>query len=129
MIALVNKQLSNIEQIFNLTDTLGIMGIYSGILRTLAGQIQQIAGVIFASMGALGMLLSGNRQWTDVFEMGTEQIIHGALNILRGFGTAILGLQTGGLGNLFLLIPNLQKKPPFTPFFHYGKAFEEIVDT
>lgn len=126
----INRTLERIESAFNVAETTPFLCIYSGILRTIVGKIEQIAGTILAIVGGIGSWIAPNSStdWGKVCELGISYIIHGALNILRGFGSVILAINTfGGLGNIFLLIPNLQQDPPFSPPFTYDMSLSEIL--
>lgn len=126
----IDRFLNGIETGFNMAECTPILCIYSGILRTIAGKVQQTVGWIFAAVGGIGLLVSSDDKWGRVCELGFKHMIHGALNVIRGFGTALLGINSyGGLGNVFLLIPNLKQKPPFSPYYDYEYSLRELLLT
>ena len=109
-----------VEQGFNIAGSLPVVSFFSGVLRVLVGKIQCVAGLSMALAGGIGQLASKDKKWEKLTQLGLEHTLHGALNAIRGAGEAILCAATGGIGNLFLLIPNLMQKPPFSPYVQYG---------
>lgn len=117
----VNRMLTNIEIGFNIADSLPVISFVSTPLRILAGKVQTLFGLICAVGGAIGKAIFGNtRYWAELKKMGQEQMLQGALNVLRGFGEALLTVMTLSLGNIVLL--GLQELSPngFNPLERYG---------
>lgn len=128
----INNLLNRVESLFNFAECTPILCIYSGILRTIAGKVQQVVGCILAVIGTIGSFIAprSSTNWSDVCEWGLSHITHGALNVLRGFSTTLLAVNTcGGLGNVLLLIPNLEQNPPFSPTFTYDLGLDEMLKT
>ena len=110
---------TNIEKGFNIAGSLPIVSLFSGTLRAIAGKIQLLAGAVIAGIGLIKNLFSPNQKWANFTALGSELMIHGALNAVRGFGEALLCVSTL-IGNVFLLIPNMVKEDMFSPYFAYG---------
>lgn len=123
----LNGLITNIEKTFNMAECAPVLCIYSGILRTIAGKVQQAAGWIFIIMGAFGSIISRDSKWEDIYELGFKHIVHGALNTLRGCGTVLLSINTFGVGNILLLIPNILHKPAFGPRYGYNLFLSDIL--
>lgn len=115
----VRNVFTYIEKCFNVAGSTPIVSLFSGTLRAIAGKVQTLAGAIMATVGFIGFLINHNQKWAGITNIGSEFIIHGALNTLRGLGEALLCAYTL-VGNVLLLIPNMSKKEPFSPFFTYG---------
>lgn len=116
---------TGIEKGFNIAGCLPVVSFFSGTLRAIAGKVQALAGAIISAIGFINFLISPNERWASMTNLGSEMAIHGALNMLRGYGEALLSISTL-VGNLFLLIPNMTKKESFSPYFAYGEFTEKI---
>lgn len=110
---------TNIEKGFNVAGTIPVASFFSGMIRTIAGKVQMIAGAILSAFSYINFLITRDPKWVYVADVGNEFILHGALNILRGVSEASL-CATTIVGNVMLLIPNLAKDDVFGPYFTYG---------
>ena len=124
----VKNLFTNIEKGFNITGTIPGVSLFSGLTRAVAGKIQMIAGAILSTIGLLNFLVTNDPKWAYMTALGSEFIIHGALNILRGLSEAML-CATTIVGNIGLLIPNLLKEDKFSPYFAYGVFSDEVKVT
>lgn len=122
----IKNTLTNIEKGFNFAGCLPVVSLFSGALRMLAGKIQAVAGAVMAGIGFIGHLATKKPYWKNTMNLGAEFVLHGALNVLRGFGEAALSATTV-LGNLFLFIPNMAKRDKFSPYIPYGSLTEPEV--
>lgn len=90
--------------------------------------ISGLAISIIMGFAALASKLVAKRttelQYKKVMLMGLDHAVHGALNILRGYGVAFFGVGTFGLGNALMIIPNAIKEDKFAPFIGYGVVFK-----
>ncbi len=116
----INNTLTKVEKNFNIAGSLPIVGLVSGPTRAVAGKIQFLAGLAFFAIGAVGIALGKDKKyWTKVASFGAEQVIHGALNCIRGYGEFLLA-KCYGL-NFMLFIWQNRKDVGFEPqFFKYG---------
>lgn len=130
LLANINSMATDIEKLFNIVNSTAIVCIFGSYVRYYAGVAQLIAGLIFAGIGELGILInseknSPNKKWTILSKFGLEHVIHGCLNIIRSLGEAFIADFTFSLGNLLLYIPNIKKD--FGPYaFHYGILTDQV---
>lgn len=115
----LKNTLTGIEKGFNIAGCIPVVAFFSGAIRATAGKVQLLAGAVMAGAGGIGYLATKQQKWKNIMKLGAEFVLHGALNVIRGFGEAFLAGATI-VGNLFLLIPNLAKKDKFSPFIPYG---------
>lgn len=116
------------EKVFNIVACIPALGILSGVIRAFAGKLQMISGVALASIGEFNLQMikmskkesAVKNKWETISELGKEMTIHGCLNMIRGTGEALIGTYTFGLGNLFLIIPNIVDNQNFEPRMRYG---------
>jgi hypothetical protein len=128
MIEKIANGCHEIEKWFNLAGCLPFVGIVSGSLRVMAGKVQAVAGLILFGIATLMLLAKDQDKKLEKMEVwGFEFAIHGALNVLRGTGEATLCALTLGVGNVFLLIPNMGMKERFAPCFKYGRFAEQEI--
>lgn len=135
---LVEKTFSlatQIEKIFNVAACVPFFGVAFSSIRVIAGKVQLVSGTALMLIGKMGFLVCSqfhsdediSSKWKTISNLGSEHVIHGALNILRGLGEGLLCFYTFGVGNLVLLVPNLRNEEPFTPFFTYGITLKPDV--
>lgn len=128
------KIATQVERIFNILGCIPFIGSFSGSLRAAAGHLQVLAGAVLAGAGQIGIFTSRTRhseseielKWKMVSTLGAELILHGCLNIIRGYGESLLGYYSLGLANVILLIPNMYKEDSFSPYFAYGAMKEQL---
>ncbi|WP_284452901.1 hypothetical protein [Parachlamydia acanthamoebae] len=116
------------ENVLNVLECVPGVVIFSSTFRIQAGCLQELAAVITLVVGGIGLLGSmyfykneeSKKRYTFVIHVGTEYLLHGALNILRGYAVLVLSGCSFGMGNVFMLIPNLVKEEKFNPVFVYG---------
>lgn len=134
-ISSVNQTGTDAEKIFNILNNMPFFALLFGPLRIISGQLQVIAGTIFAGMGELGYFI-GNQtgapqdlmhKWQMISKLGLEHMIHGCLNILRGTGEAFIASYTMGIANVFLFVPNLSNNRNFAPYFTYGTLIDPLI--
>lgn len=114
----VNKFAIQIERVFNVLECIPLVCVLSSYLRIIAGKTQILFGTLVAILGEGGKLICPKNENAGLFNKfhsltiyGTEQILHGGLNIFRGVGTGYLAAYTlQGLGNILLVVPNLNNK-------------------
>jgi hypothetical protein len=120
----INQSFTHIETRFNQFNTIPVLGIPGGYVRAILGKIQATAGAIIGMVGLAGMLVNqDDLRWRKISQLGAEHLIHGVLNIMRGFSEAVVGvvgLGLAGVGSLFLIIPNMCQRDSFSPTFKYG---------
>ena len=110
---------TNIEKGFNIAGSIPVVSLFSGAIRAIAGKIQGIVGALFSALGLASYMITNDSKWIPLINLGSEFIIHGALNVLRGLGEAML-CATTLVGNVMLLVPNMSKEDMFSPYFEYG---------
>jgi len=115
----IQDALNVLETGFNIAGCIPFVSLFSGCLRALAGKVEMIAGIALATIGFIAFAITADLKWQNIAVLGSELALHGTLNIIRGFGEAILCASTIA-GNLFLLIPNMTKDSKFSPYFEYG---------
>lgn len=119
MINEFNKFATSAEKGFNIAGSIPAVGFFPAALRVACGKVQFISGIVFAGIGTLGMMVKPNDpKWDRMARAGIENIIHGALNVIRGLGEAIASLSI--IGSVVPLTVNLLHKPKFAPFCEYG---------
>lgn len=114
----INKFAIQIERVFNILECIPLVCVLSSYVRIIAGKTQILFGTLVAILGEVGKLICPKNENQGLFNKfhsltiyGTEQILHGGLNIFRGVGTAYLAAYTlQGLGNILLVLPNLNNK-------------------
>lgn len=113
----VNKAFTQIETCFNVAGSLPIISLVSASIRSMAAQVQVVAGAVFGLIGFLGHLVSNNPKWVTMGQMGVSHIIHGAAN----FGRSIVELFLGTLfvGSLFLFVYQIGSSRQFAPIISY----------
>lgn len=132
LISKINTFGSDLEKVFNIINCTPFICIFGSYLRPIIGKIQIVAGLIVATVGEIGLLVSTeenplNKKWQALSKLGTEHVIHGCLNVLRGLGEAFVSTFTMSLGNLVLVIPNLKKE--FGPYsFGYGTLVDPLLN-
>ncbi|HEV8053050.1 MAG TPA: hypothetical protein VGP47_11200 [Parachlamydiaceae bacterium] len=115
---------TNIEKNFNIAGCIPVVSLLSGAMRAIAGKIQVIVGAVIATTGFINLMITQNSRWEKWVNLGSELMIHGTLNIFRGLGEALL-CGTTGVGNVVLLIPNMNKDDMFSPYLAYGTVANE----
>lgn len=124
LIASINSLATDCEKLFNIINSTPVICIFGSYIRYYAGIIQMFAGMAIAVIGEICVLLSSeenlfHKKWQSLSLLGTEQVIHGCLNIIRSLAESYLATFTMSLGNLILYIPNMKKD--FAPYvFTYG---------
>ncbi|KIC77020.1 hypothetical protein DB41_DM00050 [Neochlamydia sp. TUME1] len=115
------QTLNKIEKQFNILGSLPVIGIYSGIVRFIAGNVQATAGAILAGAGYIGMVFDekNKRKWKHMTNCGIHQFFHGILNIIRGYGETVLAGTA--YGSFALLIYQLTSCEQFNPRFKYER--------
>lgn len=114
----INKFAIQIERVFNILECIPLVCILSSYVRIIAGKTQILFGTLVALLGEVGKLVCPKNENQGLFNKfhsltiyGTGQILHGGLNIFRGAGTGYLAAYTlQGLGNILLVLPNLNNK-------------------
>jgi hypothetical protein len=135
VITLINELGSDIEKGFNIAGCTPFICILSGNIRILAGKLQILAGSVIAAIGELALFIMTKpdadteilNKWRTLSKLGTEHIIHGCLNVLRGTGESWLGSWTMGIANIFLIAPNLNQQRNFGAFFAYGTLVNSLL--
>lgn len=127
----LNHFCTKVEKGFNVAGCIPYVGIVSGNLRAALGKVQCVAGIILlvsGKMGQIGAKMQGKstREWDRIMLLGAEHTVHGALNVLRGLGEALLGIVTLGVGNILLLAPNMMNKDEFGPYVPYGSVKDSL---
>lgn len=128
LIQRVHATCTRLEKTFNVLGCMPFIGAASGGLRAVLGHIQVLAGAAFAALGEIGVFVCHQRKseaalahkWKSIAVLGAEMILHGCLNIMRGYGEAVLGQYSFGLANIVLLVPNVYKEDAFSPYLAYG---------
>lgn len=127
IIATTNILGTDIEKIFNVVSCLPFLGMIGSAIRVVCGKVQIIAGLALSSIAEVGLFLERKEnesvlrgKWLVLSKLGLEQVLHGCLNVLRGTGETILSSYTFGVGNVFLLAPNMCNKREFNPYLEYG---------
>ncbi len=122
MFAEVNKILNDLETGCNILDALPVIGTFSAALRVGAGKVQFAVGACSTFVGLVG-LCSGNNQteWKSVIRLGSEQMLHGCLNIIRGVGTLLLA----SVGLNFVLLAQVLRENRFAPVVSNGSVFAQ----
>lgn len=115
----INKSFTRIESAFNIAGSLPLVGIFSGIARIVVAKIQFIAGCFMGIFGLFGRLINGSQDWKDLTHAGFAHVMHGILNILRGFGEMVLSASL--IGCIPLLIAQAASKNKFGPVFKYSE--------
>ncbi len=130
----INKACTVVETGFNVAESFPIISFFSGVVRVKLGVIQAVAGSATSLVGLIGQGIehckrSPNKETIlslkKITKYGSEHTIHGALNIIRGLGAAVLGYTTLGFANLFTFLPfNLTRTPKFSPVYAYEYPVE-----
>ncbi|MFI5343958.1 MAG: hypothetical protein ACHQUC_07040 [Chlamydiales bacterium] len=127
----VNNVATAIETGFNLTGTIPIVGIFSGVLRLVAGKTQAVAGLLFFGIGVIGGLVASSclarHRFQVMRHLGAEHFNHGVANMVRGIAEVIAGVSFGGLGSLLMLIPNLAQDNAFSPCYKYQFVGQRVT--
>lgn len=112
------------ERCFNIAGSIPLVGIISGGIRASAAQIQATAGLIFACIGLAGTFLSSEKKWGNITVLGTEHLIQGCLNTLRGVGEFFVGCTI--IGSAVLGAWQYGSANKFNPIVPYrsGHAFQ-----
>lgn len=125
MITEINKSAHMIEKAFNVAGSLPIIGIFSGTVRAIAGQVQAVAGATFALIGLVRQQFSTDAKWSEMTRAGVEHGMHGMLNVIRGLGESML--STLVIGSAIPLAFNLYKTEKFSPYYEYGTMMPQQV--
>ena len=80
----IENRVAKIEQLINPLDWVPIVSSFSGMVRILAGEIQILAGAIFAAMKILSIMLTAKGNYWQAIGQGLNYSIHGAGNMVRG---------------------------------------------
>lgn len=116
----VNKTLTDVERGFNIAGGIPVVAVLSGALRAVAGKFQVIAGAIIGILGLIGQMVSNNAaKWEHIAQKGLETVMHGGLNLLRGFGETLVGLTV--VGSLGILAGQALSKNKFEPIYKYDE--------
>lgn len=102
------------ETYLNVAACFPIIGIYSGQARMKMAKMQLKVGLAFGVLG-IAFSLAGCKNWDNVAYLGGKFILHGALNVIRGFGEQ--GVGESIIGRQFLVLFNLV--PGFGPWISY----------
>lgn len=120
----VNRVLTDVETGLNIIDAVPVVGVFSSALRIGAGKIQFAVGASIAFVGIFGSLSGNNKHaWRNVVRLGCDQMLHGALNTIRGIGTLLLAAT----GLNFVLAAQVFRKEGFAPVIQYGKSYGQAV--
>ncbi len=123
----LNETFTSIEQKFNIAGGIPFVAVFSSSVRTVAGQIQAIAGIVMAVFSLIAQLVdrANGDQWESKGLIGVEHIVHGSLNIFRGIGESIMAILL--VGSLILLGAQAVSKNGFNPIFKYGQRFSAPI--
>jgi hypothetical protein len=132
----INQGFTVVETAFNFFGSFPVTSAVSGAIRIDLGIIQAVAG-LFTLVGAkLGHALESARYSPNSHtletlrkfkNLGSQHVIHGALNAIRGCVEFALGVATLGIGNILVLFPyNLSKDPEFSPIVGYKNVSSHI---
>ena len=115
----INAKLTQIERGFNMAGSLPLIGTVPAVIRVGCGQIQFNAGCFIGTFGLVGQLVHPtSEKWENITYAGGENIIHGALNILRGLGEAVASITV--VGNAIPLGIQILSSNGFNPQFEYS---------
>jgi hypothetical protein len=123
----INETFTSVEKKFNIAGSIPLVGVISGSLRSLAGQIQAIAGLVFAAAAVVAQVfdIANSKKWEERSVQGLEYALHGGFNFLRGtletFGAAMV------IPSLISLGVQFTSKNGFEPIFKYGQGFPPSV--
>lgn len=114
---------TEIERGFNVAGNIPVVSIVSGSLRMLVGKAQAVAGALLWAASKVGAATTADRlskrRFALLGKFGAMHFQHGLANIFRGMVEVTLGGTFGGLGSIFMVIPNLSEPRPFDPTFKY----------
>lgn len=115
----LNANLAKIEKGFNVLGSCPLVAFGSGLVRSSLGAVQFKVGIVTAGVGLVGQVIHPqSKKMENITEMGGEQAIHGALNVVRGLGEALAGITI--VGSLIPLTLQLYSKDGFAPRFQYN---------
>lgn len=116
----INQTLKQVERKFNQAESMPVLSFISTPVRIVAGKVQALAGLILASIASIALLFSKNSEkWKNLKRIGQDQMLHGALNVLRGIGVAALTIATLSLGNVVLyMLQQINDFNPIEPYRH-----------
>ena len=118
--------LTDIEKGFNVAGCIPVVSFVSSALRVLVGKVQAAVGAMIAFAGiCTGVLRNDQKLASTMTILGSELVLHGALNVIRGAGEFALSAGTI-VGNIFLLIPNMNQEKPFSPYIPYGALTDPV---
>jgi len=113
------------EKVFNVAECIPVVGALTSIGRIQGSYLQEIIAICTIAAGSftlMAALVSKNNEQKKssrkLVVFGAEQLLHGALNTLHGWGALLLCCT--GIGNVFLAIPHLINKDKFGPYVKYG---------
>lgn len=117
----INQAFSSIEKTFNVAATIPIVAVPSSMLRVTVSEIQMLASVIIGAFALIGQVVGSDfEKWENLTKSAKENLIHGALNFIRGLGELFLGLTV--VGSLGLLSYQSVSSNKFEPVYKYGSV-------
>ncbi|MBX7066047.1 MAG: hypothetical protein K1X28_02335 [Parachlamydiales bacterium] len=115
----IEDTLNEFEKVFNILDSIPFVAIASTPVRIAAGKIQAVVGAVMAIFGMVGFIITlGSKKFSMITTTGGENLLHGVLNMIRGFGEGLLAVTV--IGSAVLL--TAQYLTDFDPIIKYGKS-------
>ena len=119
----INAHLTQIERCFNMADSLPLVGTIPAVVRVGFGHFQFNAGCFVGVVGLVGQMAHPtSEKWENITSAGGEHMIHGALNVLRGWGEAIASITV--FGSAIPLGFQIISSNGFDPQFKYSGVCE-----
>ncbi len=115
----IKETLTLVEEKFNIAGCIPIVGFISGSLRCVAGKIQFYAGLILAgaSLAFQFTLPADKVTWEKITADSLQHVVHGGLNVMRGFVEALISFTF--IGNAALIAAQCSLKTKFKPILPY----------
>ncbi len=106
------------ERFFNIMDSIPAVAIPFSAVRTIMGVAQLAIASAPASVGLVGSkVVPDNETLQYAHKHGSQHVMHGALNAIRGLGEFALGFT--GVGSLGLFIYQFATGRNFAPVVSY----------
>lgn len=125
-----NQSCTSIEKVFNIASCMLWVSGYSSPLRIMFGQAQALAGIALKVFSEIMLLASNTNEeldndpeliekWQQLSKFGSDLIVHGSLNTVRGTIELFINNITFSIGNLALVLPNILYGRNFAPLITY----------
>lgn len=121
----INRELNRFETRLNVLGSIPLIGVGSGFVRICFGNVQFVAGCGIGSLGLIGQLIHGDSKSMDnLTKVGSEHMMHGALNSIRGVGEMFTAESRIGPIPLSIIPLSIQllSKEGFAPRFKYEET-------